>query len=776
MRPQPGLSRFQFGLLSLLVLALALWLRAANIYGIPIFSFYDEADHIIWAQRFAVGNTAYPFLMDGKFLLGVVLALFRINGPGALWLARCAVGLLSVLSCAACIAIGTNAHSRRAGLTAGLLYAVLPQALLFDKQVFADPLMAAFGITAAALTIRLVRRPSWIAIDLVAFFLAAAVLTKLNGLVYLAFPVLAALILPSTPSARWQAIKQVAITFFLAIVLAGIVLVTLSSRLGQNDGSLFGGGVGFIGCPSLICQGDLPQQLSDLSEFARNLLETIPLYYGWPVVILAIAALPLAYSRKAVGVVALATLAMFLVFAFTAKGYVPARYLSFLVAPVAILAAVAIFALADRLSSINPSLATVVPVVALGLLLYQPLPNTFAILTDFDHAQLASQDIPAYQSPAIGPGVRAAALSILSETKADLPPVVLVADIYEHIVGAYFDRTRVDVRGLNSATAVEIGRWLFNGQTIFVIGTPGSSTPGLTLEELGGFPNKNNPAVVLCRVTGTDSAIRDQIYRDVFIEPEKLTDDFAALVASLPQDGPITLLVYPPNHAQAITSLSAATRPNVTVIPVGDSWPLAVDAAETDMQNFSSDTSDLRVAFTEETKGDPQRKMESWLNNRLFRLDEGWFGPVRLLSFIGDGQVTQSIPVDAVFGDGITLESVEIIDSVSRPGKPIRVRLNWRASTPVYGQYKVFVHIFNGDFIIAQHDGQPVGELRPTNTWTRGETVRDQFAIRLPPELQPGYYQLRIGMYDISSLTRLSVTVPDGSTGDFWVGGEITIQ
>lgn len=776
MNPQSGSSRFQFGLFSLILILLALGLRVANLYGIPIFSFLDEADHIVWAQRFAVGNPAYPFLMDGKFLLGVVLALFRINGPGALWLARCAIGLLSILSCAACISIGSAVHSRRAGLLAGLLYAVLPQALFFEKQVFADPLMAAFGLTAAAFAVRLVRRPNRIGIILTAVFLTAATLTKLNGLVYFAFPALAVLMLPSTSSARWQAIKNVAFSFLLSALFAGTLLVTLSSRLGQNDGSLFGGGVGFIGCPALICEGNLPQQLNDLSEFGINFLETIPLYYGWPVVLLALTALPLARPRRAVGFFALAALATLLVFAFTAKGYVPARYLSFLVGPVVILAAVAIFALADRLRSINLTLARVVPVAALGLVAIQPLPNTFAILTNFDQAQLASQDIPGYRAPALGAGVRAAALSLLPQTQTNPPPVILVSDIYEHIVGAYFDRTRIDVRGLNSATAIDIGNWLSNGQPIFVIGQPNSLANGLTLEKLGGYPSEEASTVALWRVTGTDSAIRDQIYRNVFIEPEKLTADFSALVASLPSDAPVTLFVYPPNHAAAITSLSAATRPNVTVIPIGDSWPLDVDAAETDMQNFSSDTSDLRVAFTEETKGDSQRRMESWLNKRLFRLDEGWFGPVRLLSFIGDGQVTQSILVDAVFGDGITLESVEIIDSVSRPGKPIRVRLNWRASTPVYGQYKVFVHIFNGDFIIAQHDGQPVGELRPTNTWTRGETIRDQFAIRLPPDLAPGDYQLRIGMYDISSLSRLPVTVPGGGTGDFWVGGDITIQ
>jgi hypothetical protein len=54
-----------------------------------------------------VGNTVYPLFMDGKFLMGVIVALFRPLGPGPLWIARAAVGLTSILAVASCIAAGS---------------------------------------------------------------------------------------------------------------------------------------------------------------------------------------------------------------------------------------------------------------------------------------------------------------------------------------------------------------------------------------------------------------------------------------------------------------------------------------------------------------------------------------------------------------------------------------------------------------------------------------------------------------------------------------------
>ena len=77
--------------------------------------------------------------------------------------------------------------------------------------------------------------------------------------------------------------------------------------------------------------------------------------------------------------------------------------------------------------------------------------------------------------------------------------------------------------------------------------------------------------------------------------------------------------------------------------------------------------------------------------------------------------------------------------------------------------------------LLAQHDGQPVGELRPTNTWQAGEIVIDQFAIPIPTDAPAGEYRLRIGLYLPGTGQRLPYTTPGGQVEEAWIGGQITI-
>ena len=169
---------------------------------------------------------------------------------------------------------------------------------------------------------------------------------------------------------------------------------------------------------------------------------------------------------------------------------------------------------------------------------------------------------------------------------------------------------------------------------------------------------------------------------------------------------------------------------------------------------------------------------DSWLNTHLFRLDEGWRGSVRLLSFLGNGYITQSIPACAQFGDDIQLDSVEILDSVSVPDGVVRLRLIWHAQSPIKQLLVTCANLmdaFSGR-VVAQHYGQPVGDSRPTNTWRRGEVILDQFALRVFADTPPGSYQLRLGLYDLDTQARLRVSWAESGFGDSYIGGLITVR
>jgi len=205
------------------------------------------------------------------------------------------------------------------------------------------------------------------------------------------------------------------------------------------------------------------------------------------------------------------------------------------------------------------------------------------------------------------------------------------------------------------------------------------------------------------------------------------------------------------------------------VYAVGDSWTL--DNVGEPLKTITTSKQNLKMVFLDEAKGDPNKLIETWLNTNLFKEDEQWFGPIRMIGYADDSTVTQTHKVGARFGDGIRLESVEVFDSVARRGEVLRLRLIWKTESAVGRDFKSFTHIFIDDKIVAQRDGQPVGELRPTTTWKVGETIRDQFAILIPVDAPSGVYQLRIGLYDLTTLERLAV-----NGGEFIVLGEITIR
>lgn len=113
-------------------------------------------------------------------------------------------------------------------------------------------------------------------------------------------------------------------------------------------------------------------------------------------------------------------------------------------------------------------------------------------------------------------------------------------------------------------------------------------------------------------------------------------------------------------------------------------------------------------------------------------------------------------PVSATIEDVAVLLAVDAHDL--RDLDAAEVTLYWLALRETGQDTKAFVHLLGADgSVIGQHDGDPVGSFTPTSRWRPGEIIVDRHVIPLPPDLPPGEYGLRAGMYQADPLRNLTV-------------------
>jgi len=99
--------------------------------------------------------------------------------------------------------------------------------------------------------------------------------------------------------------------------------------------------------------------------------------------------------------------------------------------------------------------------------------------------------------------------------------------------------------------------------------------------------------------------------------------------------------------------------------------------------------------------------------------------------------------------------------------KTVDVVIYWQALEVTQANYKIFVHLVDSnDQVLAQHDGEPANDFRPTSGWLLGEFIVDQHRISVG-SVPPGTYRIEIGMYDPQTNIRLPVLMnrvpqPDG--------------
>jgi hypothetical protein len=89
------------------------------------------------------------------------------------------------------------------------------------------------------------------------------------------------------------------------------------------------------------------------------------------------------------------------------------------------------------------------------------------------------------------------------------------------------------------------------------------------------------------------------------------------------------------------------------------------------------------------------------------------------------------------------------VEGQARPGARLTVTLIWHARGRQNRDWSVFLHLTDQRReILAETNGPPRAGAFPMTQWVAGDWVEDRHTLDLPPDLAPGSYTLRVGLWD----------------------------
>jgi 4-amino-4-deoxy-L-arabinose transferase-like glycosyltransferase len=774
---------------AVLVVLLALALRTVSLAQTPLF--IDEALHINRAHSAVAGNI-FEGLRVNKWLYPVVLGLvLRPIGPEGPWLARVLSALCSAITVSAGVALGRTlfrdtvgeAGSRRIGLLAGLIYAVLPMTVFHERQALVDPMMVAFTGLSILLAVRLVRQPRLWAAAPLGLALALAFLTKLLAISYLALPLVASILLPRDRQTMWKALGPSALSIAIA---AGLILPIY--RVAAISDIKPGRGVQ-ISLGNTLLDSLTPETMITVQSHLHDVGQTLG-YFGVGVitlVVLSIVWLALDESRREIGFLLVPGIGFMalpiLAEQVTATGRLPSRYLLACALPLALLAARSLQILMKRLGGLPRAVPTLTGLLFLGTILGQSLYFDVTLIDDLQQAPLAAHDKLAYlNKQGVSTHALATVLQDIWHTRGGrvnaLGPgpalIYLEAELGPRMgtyANSFLDRAE---RTVHRRALLSI--WLSSGEQVFFFDQD-ENIP--SLRHLDGAQTSlvgTYGTWTLLHVEGAENPLAEDVYLRLAGDPLFMGDDHDALAAALSQNPPTSVIMFPSGHAPEL-----AARTSLDVIPFDTGrWPLTTPTVEAALADLELGTAGEPVDFVlvNEAATDPQRTLGLALRRSLYPTgDEEWFGLLHRKRFVTGPASPTLAPIGAEYEDAIELIRGAIIDPVVEPGDAVRLALTWRSAVAVQDSFVVFIHVVDSSGALwAQHDSEPGDGLRPMPSWEPGESVDDRFAIQLPPDIPPGEYEVRIGLYHPANGLRLRVTGGQEIAPDYAVFGRFSVE
>lgn len=144
---------------------------------------------------------------------------------------------------------------------------------------------------------------------------------------------------------------------------------------------------------------------------------------------------------------------------------------------------------------------------------------------------------------------------------------------------------------------------------------------------------------------------------------------------------------------------------------------------------------------------------------------------------VGDVKGLRSADDTITFGESIQLRGFAVEPTSVCAGADVSIDLSWGALTTPTRYYAFFLHLANdeqGELSAPVNGQQPVGDHRPTITWTRADEllVAAPFSAVIPADVPAGIYDLWLGLFEPEGTERLYL--PDGK--HYAVVGEIEVK
>ena len=150
-------------------------------------------------------------------------------------------------------------------------------------------------------------------------------------------------------------------------------------------------------------------------------------------------------------------------------------------------------------------------------------------------------------------------------------------------------------------------------------------------------------------------------------------------------------------------------------------------------------------------------------------------------------------PIHAQIGDFAELVGYDLGTIANGRGERVPLTLYWRAIKAASIDYSVYIHLWNpqtqqlggvwggepvaGAFSVWDNvPGTHFSDPYHTRLWQPGETIRDEWMLRIPKDTPPGVYQLRVGLFDSGTGQRLTVQLPGQPDSDGVLIHDFTVE